>query len=267
MTIHRGNPMTYKNITLEKKNNIATLTINRPQALNALDNETIIELAQAVQELEHDPEVHVAILTGKDKAFIAGADIKQMQNMSPLEAKQFAVHGHQLLHAIEQSRIPYIAAINGYALGGGCEVMMACDLIIASTAAKIGQPEINLGIHPGFGGTQRLPRLIGTIKAKELLLTGDTIDAAEALRIGLVNKIVEPEKLMEETEKIAQKINTKSGVQTRFIKELVSNGTNIDLPSACALEIFSFSASFSTQDQKEGMTAFLEKRKPLFKGK
>lgn len=259
--------MTYKNITVEKKDNIATITMNRPQVLNALDKETITELFTAVQQLEADPDVHVAILTGKDKAFIAGADIKQMQTMDPLEAKQFAIHGHQLLHFIEQSRIPYIAAVNGYALGGGCEVMMACDLIIASTTAKIGQPEINLGIHPGFGGTQRLPRLVGSLKAKELLLTGEPIDAAEAQRIGLVNKVVDPEKLMEETEKIAKKIMIKSGVQTRFIKELVAKGTNIDLPSACALEIFSFSASFSTQDQKEGMTAFLEKRKPQFKGK
>ena len=185
--------------------------------------------------------------------------------MNPLQAKEFATRGHHLLHSIEQSRLPYIAAVNGYALGGGCEVMMACDLIIASNTAKIGQPEINLGIHPGFGGTQRLPRLVGGIKAKELLLTGDPIDAQEAYRIGLINKVVEPEKLIEETEKFAGKIAAKSGVQTNFIKSLVNKGTNIDLPSACALEISSFSTSFSTEDQKEGMTAFLEKRKPLFK--
>jgi enoyl-CoA hydratase len=145
--------------------------------------------------------------------------------------------------------------------------MMACDIVLASTNAKIGQPEINLGIHPGFGGTQRLPRLVGNIKAKELLLTGDTIDAQEACRIGLVNKVVDHEKLVEETEKLAQKIAGKSTVQTGFIKALVNKGSNIDLPSACALEISYFSASFSTEDQKEGMTAFLEKRKPLFKGK
>jgi enoyl-CoA hydratase len=168
---------------------------------------------------------------------------------------------------IENSRLPYIAAVNGYALGGGCEMMMACDIILASTNAKIGQPEINLGIHPGFGGTQRLPRLVGNIKAKELLLTGDAIDAQEACRIGLINKVVEPEKLIEEAEKLAQKILTKSSVQTSFIKELINKGTNIDLPSANTLEIASFSASFATYDQKEGMTAFLEKRKPLFKGK
>lgn len=256
--------MTYKNILIEKKNGIATITMNRPQVLNALDTETIQELTSAVQELETDPAVHVAILTGKDKAFIAGADIKQMQPMSSLQAHQFATNGHQLLHTIQASRLPYIAAVNGYALGGGCEVMMACDLIIAATTAKIGQPEINLGIHPGFGGTQRLPRIVGTLKANELLLTGDTIDAQEALRIGLVNKIVEPEKLLEETEKIAQKIASKSGVQTSFIKKLVNTGADIDLASACDLEIALFSASFSTQDQKEGMSAFLEKRKPSF---
>ena len=238
--------------------------MNRPAVLNALDIETIEELTKAVNELESDQTIHVAVLTGKDKAFIAGADIKQMQTMNTIQAKTFATHGHLLLQSIENSRLPYIAAVNGYALGGGCEVMMACDIIIASTHAKIGQPEINLGIHPGFGGTQRLPRLVGTIKAKELLLTGDTIDAQEALRIGLVNKVVEPEKLMEETERLAQKIATKSGIQTQFIKTLVNTGINIDLPSACALEISSFSSGFSTEDQKEGMAAFLEKRKPSF---
>jgi len=259
--------MTYKNILVEKKNGVGTITMNRPEVLNALDIDTIEELTKAVSELEHDPAIHVAVLTGKDKAFIAGADIKQMQAMNPLQAKQFATHGHQLLQNIEHSHLPFIAAVNGYALGGGCEVMMACDLILASSTAKIGQPEINLGIHPGFGGTQRLPRLVGAIKAKELLLTGDTIDAQEAFRIGLVNKVIEPEKLMQETERLAQKIATKSGIQTHCIKSLVNTGVNIDLPSACTLEISSFSSGFSTEDQKEGMTAFLEKRKPLFQGR
>ena len=259
--------MSYKNIIIEKKNNIATLIINRPQVLNALNIETLEELINGVHELENDSTIQVAIITGKEKAFIAGADIKQMQGMNTLQAKEFGALGHRLMDNIEHSRLPYIAAVNGYALGGGCEMMMACDIILASTTVKIGQPEINLGIHPGFGGTQRLPRLIGNIKAKELLLTGDPIDAQEAYRIGLINKVVEPENLIVETEKLAQKIVTKSAVQTRFIKELVNKGTNVDLPSANALEIASFSASFATDDQKEGMTAFLEKRKPLFKGK
>lgn len=259
--------MTYKNILLEKKNGIGYITMNRPAVLNALDIETIEELTKAVHELETDMNVHVAVLTGKEKAFIAGADIKQMQAMNPLQAKQFATLGHHLLQSIESSRLPYIAAVNGYALGGGCEVMMACDIILASTTAKIGQPEINLGIHPGFGGTQRLPRLVGASKAKELLLTGDTIDAQEALRIGLINKVVEPEKLLEETERLAIKIATKSGIQTHCIKTLVNTGVNIDLPSACTLEISMFSSGFATEDQKEGMAAFLEKRKPSFKTK
>jgi enoyl-CoA hydratase len=259
--------MTYNNIILEKKNGIGTITVNRPQVRNALNIETLDELTRAVAELEHDPAIQVAIITGKDKAFVAGADIKEMQGMNTLQAKEFATRGHRLMEDIENSRLPYIAAVNGYALGGGCEIMMACDLILASTNAKIGQPEINLGVHPGFGGTQRLPRLIGNIKAKELLLTGDAIDAAEALRIGLVNKVVDPETLMGETEKLAQKIMGKSSVQTRFIKALVNKGTSIDLPSACALEIATFSISFSTEDQKEGMRAFLEKKQPLFKGK
>jgi enoyl-CoA hydratase len=259
--------MSYKNIIVETKNRIATITMNRAQVLNALDKETLQELTSAVQHIEQDQTTKVVILTGKDKAFIAGADIKQMQTMNPLQAKEFAELGHHLLQLIEQSHLPYIAAVNGYALGGGCEVMMACDIILASTTAKIGQPEINLGIHPGFGGTQRLPRLIGNTKAKELLLTGDAIDAAEALRIGLVNKIIEPDKLVEETMKLAEKIAGKSGVQLEFIKKLVNTGSEINLPSACNLEISFFTSSFSTEDQKEGMTAFLEKKKPIFKDK
>lgn len=259
--------MSHKNIIVEKKEGVGTIIMNRPQVMNALDRETLEELINAVEELEIDPAIHVVILTGKDKAFIAGADIKQMQAMNTLQAKEFAELGHRLLSNIENSRLPFLAAVNGYALGGGCEVMMACDIVLASVNAKIGQPEINLGIHPGFGGTQRLPRLVGRQKAKELLLMGDSIDAQEALRIGLVNKVVNPEILMEETEKIAQKIAAKSCVQTAFIKALVNKGTEIDLPSACAMEISYFSSSFSTEDQKEGMAAFLEKRKPAFQGR
>ncbi|MFH1101607.1 MAG: enoyl-CoA hydratase-related protein [Methanobacteriota archaeon] len=259
--------MTYKTLIIEKKEGIGTIRINRPAVLNSLDKETLHELMKAVDDFEQDKTIRVAILTGEGKAFIAGADIKQMQGMTALEAKEFAQIGHQLLFKIEESRIPYLAAVNGYALGGGCEVMMACDIVIASTQAKIGQPEINLGIHPGFGGTQRLPRIVGRLNAKQLLLTGETLSAAEALRIGLVNRIVEPDKLKEETEKLAQNIALKSSVQTGFIKSLVNKGCDIDLPSACSLEIAYFASSFSTEDQKEGMNAFLEKRKPVFKGK
>ncbi|MBN1280046.1 MAG: enoyl-CoA hydratase/isomerase family protein [Candidatus Thermoplasmatota archaeon] len=259
--------MSYKHLILEKKDAVATIKIHRPEALNALNKDVLTELTVVVKELEKDTNVKAVILTGEGKAFIAGADIKQMKDMTMLEAKQFAEQGHQLLSMIEQSRLPYIAAVNGYALGGGCEVMMACDIILASAQAKIGQPETNLGIHPGFGGTQRLPRLVGITKAKELLLTGDPIDAHEALRIGLINKVVEPEKLLTEAEALAQKLTQKSGIQTSFIKALVNKGINIDLPSACSLEIASFSSCFATEDQKEGMSAFLEKRKPSFKEK
>jgi len=259
--------MSYANIIVEKKENIGIIKVNRPNNLNALNKDTILELTKAVEELEKDKNVKVAILTGEGKAFIAGADIKQMKDMTPSEAKKFAQMGHKLLMDIENSRLPFIAAVNGYALGGGCEVMMACDICIASASAKIGQPEINLGIHPGFGGTQRLPRLVGRMKAKELLLTGDNIDASEAYRIGLVNMVVPYEKIMEEAEKIASKIASKSTVQTDFIKSLVRKGMDMELADACSLEISYFSSSFSTEDQKEGMSAFLEKRKPNFKGK
>lgn len=260
--------MVFKNLKVEKKEAIALIKINRPQVLNALNKDTIIELKRVVEELDDDKNIKVAILTGEgDKAFIAGADIKQMSDMTPLEAKEFSELGHSMLKKIENSRLPFIAAINGFALGGGCETLMACDICIAAKSAKIGQPEINLGVHPGFGGTQRLPRLVGRMKAKELLLTGRNIDADEALRIGLVNMVVDDDKLIDTAMDLANKIATKSLVQTGFIKELVNKGTDIDLNSANSLEISFFSSSFSTDDQKEGMKAFLEKRKPVFKGK
>jgi len=260
--------MNYKNIIVKEKDGTASITINRPDALNALNKETLLELTSAIDTLENNKKIKVAILTGSgDKAFIAGADIKQMKDLTPLEAKEFSEVGHNLLFKIEKSHLPFIAAVNGYALGGGCEVMMACDIIIASDKALIGQPEINLGISPGFGGTQRLPRLVGKTKAKEMLLTGSNLSADEAKNIGLVNNVVASDKLIEHVEKLASKIASKSSVQTAFIKELVNKGTDIDLPNACALEISYFSSSFSTHDQKEGMNAFIEKRKPAFKGK
>lgn len=259
--------MAYKNLIIKKKEGIATIKISRPKVLNALNQETITEITNAVIELEKDSKIKVAILTGEGKAFIAGADISAMANMTPLEAKEFAELGHNMLNTIENSRLPFIAAVNGYALGGGCETLMACDIVIAGKSAKLGQPEINLGVHPGFGGTQRLPRLVGRMKAKELLLTGRNIDAEEAHNIGLVNMVVDDDKLMETAEKIAGKIASKSSIQTSFIKALVNKGVDIDLSTANSLEISYFSSSFSTHDQKEGMKAFLDKRKPTFKGK
>jgi len=259
--------MNYKNILVEKKGEIGIIKINRPKVLNALNKETIQEISKAIDELNLDKKIKVAILTGEGKAFIAGADINQMKDMTSLEAMEFSELGHSMLLKIENSRLPFIAAINGYALGGGCEMIMACDICIASVSAKIGQPEINLGVHPGFGGTQRLPRLVGRMKAKELLLTGENINADEACRIGLINMVVEDSKLMETTKNIAKKIASKSPIQTDFIKSLVNKGADIDIHSACSLEISYFSSSFSTEDQKEGMYAFVEKKKPTFKGK
>jgi len=259
--------MKYKNIVVEKKDGIGYIKINRPKVLNALNQETIKEITNAVVELENDNKIKVAILTGEGKAFIAGADISAMADMTSLEAKEFAELGHNMLNKIENSRLPFIAAVNGYALGGGCETLMACDIVIAGKSAKIGQPEINLGIHPGFGGTQRLPRLVGRMKAKELLLTGRNLSAEESQSIGLINMVVDDEKLMEEAEKLANQIASKSSVQTSFIKALVNKGSDIDLNTANSLEISYFSSSFSTHDQKEGMKAFLEKRKPDFKGR
>jgi len=259
--------MNFNNILIEKKEGIAKITINRPNVLNALNVETINEITKCIKELEKDKKIKVVILTGKGKAFIAGADISQMKNMTPVESKKFAEIGHNMLFTIENSPLPFIAAVNGYALGGGCETLMACDISIASKNAIFGQPEINLGIHPGFGGTQRLPRLVGKMIAKELLLTGKNINAEEAMRIGLINDVVEDDKLMEKAYKIAESISNKSQIQTEFIKSLVNKGCETDLITACSLEISHFATSFSTEDQSEGMNAFLNKRKPVFKGK
>ena len=266
-TITGSDGLEYVNVKIERKGDIAILRVNRPQVLNALNADTVKELILAVEELEADMSVKAVIFTGEGKSFIAGADIKQMSELTPMQARAFAEGGHGLLERIERSRLPYIAAVNGYALGGGCEVLMACDMVIASSKALIGQPEINLGISPGFGGTQRLPRHVGKMKAKELMLTGDNITADEALRIGLVNKVVAPEALMLEAEALAAKITSKSPIQVAFIKALVNKGSEVDLVTANALEIAYFSSSFSTEDQKEGMKAFIEKRKAVFKGK
>jgi enoyl-CoA hydratase len=259
--------MDYKNIIVEKKDAIATIKIYRPKVLNALNPETIKEITEAVNEVENDDKIKVVLLTGEGKAFIAGADISAMVDMTSLEAKKFAELGHSMMNKIENSRLPFIAAVNGYALGGGCEIIMACDIVLAGKSAKLGQPEINLGVNPGFGGTQRLPRLVGRMKAKELLLTGRNLGAEEAQRIGLINMVVDDDKLIEEAEKLAGQIANKTSVQNCFIKELVNKGVDLDLNTANALEISYFSSSFSTYDQKEGMKAFLEKRKPNFKGK
>jgi len=257
--------MVYKNIIVKEDGGVALITVNRPRVMNALNTETINELITAVKNLEKNKEVKVVILTGEGKAFIAGADINEMKDMTPVQAKAFSELGGELIGSIEKSRLPFIAAVNGYTLGGGCEVMMACDIAIASTTAVIGQPEINLGIPPGFGGTQRLPRLIGKMKAKEMLFTGEYLNASEAFSMGLVCGVVEPDQLMEKALALADKIKSKSNLQISFIKSLVNTGMETDIISACRLETALFSLSFSTKDQKEGMSAFLGKRKPVFK--
>lgn len=258
--------MDYKNLLVTTSGKVTTITFHRPQVLNALNIETLKELEEAITALEADMNIRVLILTGEGKAFIAGADISQMKAMTPVQAREFGELGHRLMHHLEASRLAVIAAVNGFALGGGCEVLMACDIVVASTAAKIGQPEINLGIHPGFGGTQRLPRLVGAAKAKELLMTGASVTAEEACRIGLINRVVPPEKLMEEAGVLAAQISEKSPLQISYIKALVNRGRDVALSVASDLEIASFAASFMSHDQQEGMSAFLEKRPAKYLG-
>ncbi len=259
--------MAYENILYEVKDAVATVTINRPKVLNALNPAVVEELAQAFTEIAGDPEVKVAVLTGSgDKAFVAGADIAAMAQMTALEGRYFARRGQDVLFMIEKLDKPVIAAVNGFALGGGTEIAMACDFIYASTKAKFGQPEINLGIIPGFGGTQRLPRLVGRAWAKELCLTGEIIDAELAKEIGLVNRVFEPEELMPAVMKTARTIASKGRVAMRAIKTLINDGYDLPLERAIPMEAECFATCFASPDQKEGMTAFLEKRKPEFKG-
>ncbi len=260
--------MEYKNILLSFDEQIGMLTINRPKALNALNTETLKELQMAIQEVKDHSEARVLILTGAgDKAFVAGADIGEMKDMNSIEALNFSKLGHLTLNMLENLSIPVIAAVNGYALGGGTEIALACDLIYASENAKFGLPEVTLGVFPGFGGTQRLSRLIGKAKAKELILTGKMITAEEAFKIGIVNQVFPQTSLIEETKRIASQIAKNGPIGIRLAKALVNEGFNMNLQDACSLESFGFSFTFSTEDQKEGMTAFIEKRKPVFKGR
>ena len=260
--------MSFNNILLKKEEGIGFITINRPQYLNALDKTTVEELAEVIELAAADDEIKVIILTGAgDKAFVAGGDIAFMQEMTPVEARGFARFGQAVLRKLESMPKPVIAAINGFCLGGGCELAMACDFSIASTKAKFGQPEVGLGVTPGFGGTQRLPRLIGLGRARQLLYTGDTIDAEEALRIGLVNEVVPDGDLMNYVINIARRIIAKGQMAVRFSKAAINNGTQTDIDRAMTIEVDIFALCFSTEDQKEGMNAFIEKRKPQFKEK
>ena len=259
--------MAYENVLLEKEDRVAILTINRPKAMNALNNDTLLDIKSAITEIKEDSSIDVLIITGADKAFVAGADISFMQPLTAIEGRAFGALGQAVFRAIEAMEKPVIAAVNGFALGGGCELAMCCDFRVASTKAKFGQPEVGLGITPGFGGTQRLPRLVGSGMAKQMLYTADIIDAAEALRIGLVNSVVEPEELMEFVKKIAKRIVSKAQVAVRLSKVAATEGMQTDIDRSMTIEADAFGLCFATADQKEGMSAFVEKRKPGFIGK
>jgi enoyl-CoA hydratase len=247
---------------------IALVVINRPEALNALNYQVFTELGKAFAELEKNDEVRVVVLTGEgEKAFAAGSDVTEMQKCSVIEAREFAMLANQTQGIMDGFSKPVIAAINGFALGGGCELAMSCDIRIASTNAKFGQPEINLGLIPGGGGTQRLARLIGLGRAKEMVYSGQIIDAQRAYEIGLVNKVVPPEELVEEARKLASKIASKSVPILTLAKEALNCGINLDLDKALKFEIECFANCFGTEDHNEGIVAFIEKRKPRFKDK
>jgi enoyl-CoA hydratase len=254
--------MAYTNLKISRSERIATITIDRPEALNALNSETFDELSDALGRLDGDESVGVIIITGRGKAFVAGADIAELKEKDAFQAKKFSLKGQKVFDLIESLSKPVIAAVNGFCLGGGCELAMACDIRVASEAAKFGQPEVNLGTTPGFAGTQRLPRLVGEGRAKELLMTGDIIDAHAAREIGLVNKVVAAEELMEAVMELAEKINAKGPVAVSLVKSVVHRGLQIDLASGGTMESDAFGLCFASGQAPEGMAAFLEKRKP-----
>jgi enoyl-CoA hydratase len=259
--------MEFNNLILEIKDGIAVLKINRPKALNALNSETLAELKTAGTALSGDKDVRVIIVTGEgDKAFVAGADIMEMKDMNALEGMAFSERGHEAFAIFENMNKPVIAAVNGFALGGGFEIALMCDIIYASDKAKMGFPETTLGIFPGFGGTQRAAKLIGLAKAKELIFTGRMITAQEAYEMGLVNKIVPHGDLTREVMGLAEAIRANGPISIGLAKTLVNKSLFLDMDSALMSEARDFGLCFATKDQKEGMTAFVEKRKPTFKG-
>ncbi len=258
--------MNYKNIFLTKDGGLTVLTLNRPEVRNALDSTTWSEIREAVREIRFSDEIRVLVITGAGgKAFASGADIRALLERTTLEQLRSEVN--DTLNEIENLNKPVIAAVDGFALGGGCELAMACDIRIATTRSKFGQPEASLGIIPCAGGTQRLQRLVGVGKAKELIFTGDIIGAEEAEKIGLVNKVVEPDQLMTAAKEMAEKIMTKGPVAINVAKVCINVGANTDLFSGLAVERFAQTVTLATEDRVEGMTAFLEKRKPEFQGR
>lgn len=259
--------MTFENVLLEKDGAIAVLTINRPPVLNALNTATTDELRQALLDLRHDHAIRVVIITGAgEKSFVAGADINELAKQRPAQGKEFARRGQHIFDLIENMGKPVIAAINGFALGGGCELAMACTLRLAADTARLGQPEINLGIIPGYGGTQRLTRLVGKGVALDIMLTGRQVKADEALQIGLVNRVVPAAELMTEAKKLAAELATKPPIAAQYIIEAANRGLEVSFDQGQFIEATLFGLVASTEDMREGTTAFLEKRKPQFKG-
>jgi enoyl-CoA hydratase len=259
---------TYTTILVQREGAVATVTLNRPDKLNAINPTVVAELTAAFAELTATPEVRAVVLTGAgEKAFAAGADIAAMSEMTPSEARAFGEAGHALMASMEAARFPIIGAVHGFALGGGCELAMACDFLYASDKAKFGQPEVNLGILPGFGGTQRLSRRVGPGKARELCFTGEIIGAEEALRIGLVNKVVPAGELLGKAQVTAKTISEKGPLAIAQCKRVMVRGADVPLPVANELEVQSFSGLFGSADQREGMRAFVDKRPAAFTGK
>ena len=259
--------MSFDNLLLERDGAVAVLTINRPQVLNALNTPTIDELRRAVLQMKHDATVHAVVITGAgEKAFVAGADINELAVQRPVQGKEHALRGQHVFDLIENLGKPVVAAVNGYALGGGCELAMACTLRVAADTARLGQPEINLGIIPGYGGTQRLSRLVGKGVALDLLLSGRHIPASEALQIGLVNRVVPAAELMQSAKALAAELASKAPVAVQYILEAVNRGLELSFDKAQFLEATLFGLVASTDDMREGTAAFLQKRKAEFKG-
>jgi enoyl-CoA hydratase/carnithine racemase len=260
--------MPFDNLLLERDGAVATITINRPKVLNALNTQTLDELRRALLDVRRDDSVRAVVLTGAgEKSFVAGADINELAVQTPTGGRQHALTGQHVLDLLENLGKPVIAAINGYALGGGCELAMACTIRLAADTAKLGQPEINLGLIPGYAGTQRLSRLVGKGRAMELVLTGAPIAAADAERVGLVNRVVPAADLLAEAKKLAHQLARNAPIATRYILEAINKGLEMPFAEACVFEATLFGLVASTEDMKEGTAAFLEKRKPAFKGR